>query len=287
MLRSSNILKINSINNFEQLFIFFGLPVLFLLLIMKLTFLITINFHKNSINNKKIFNKTKIIILSFSLWFLVQFCLFLLPVQEMVININFLDLESLPMLSLISILHLFICFSFLSRNNNQIMKLMRFTILSIIIVAIILQFNFTIIKISLPSINNFVSVLILVFFYYWLGFFSWKIFSDNLFTIFNLIKKTWVTLFSNSSLPNIINKQFPVKAYTKTKIIILTWQFKKQMFTNFYHQVSITDNNKKLLIAIFKKNLTYFLSAQLTLLITKTIQDLKTLINGWKMALIQ
>ncbi len=29
MLRSSNILKINSINNFEQLFIFFGLPVLF------------------------------------------------------------------------------------------------------------------------------------------------------------------------------------------------------------------------------------------------------------------
>lgn len=59
------------------------------------------------------------------------------------------------------------------------------------------------------------------------------------------------------------------------------------MFTNFDHQVFITDNNKKLLIAIFKKNLTYFLSAQLTLLITKTIQDLKTLINGWKMALIQ
>lgn len=287
MLRSSNILKINSINSFEQLFIFFGLPVLFLLLIMKLSFLITINFHKNSINNKKIFNKTKTIMLQFSLWFLAQFFLFLLPIQEMVINIHFLDLENLPLLSLISILHLVICFSFLS-HNNQIMKVMRFTILSIIVIAIILQFNFTMIKLSLPSINNFVSLLILVFFYYWLCFFSWKMFSDNLFTIFNLMKKTRVTLFSNSSLSNMINKQFPVKLYTKTKIIILTWQFKKQLFTNFQYQISIIDDdNKNILIAIYKKNLTYFLSAQLTTLITKTIQYLKTLISGWKMALIQ
>ena len=287
MLRSSNILKVNSINNFEQLFIFFGLPILFLCLIMKLTFLITINFHKNIINNKKIFNKTKTIIFQFSLWFLAHFFLFLLPIQEMVISIHFLDLESLLLLSLISILYLVICFSFLT-NNNKIMKIMCFTILSIIVIFIILQFNFTMIKVLLPSIDNFALLLILMFFYYWLGFFSWKMFSNNLFTIFNLMKKTWVTLFSNSSLPNMFNKQFSVKAYTKTKIIILTWQFKKQLITNFDYQISITDdNNKKLLIAIYKKNLTFFLSAQLTTLITKTIQDLKILINGWKMALIQ
>lgn len=287
MLYRSNVLKINSINNFEQLIIFFGLPVLFLLLIMKLTFLITINFHKNSINNK-IFNKTKTIILQFSLWFLAQFFLFLLPIQEMVINIDFLDLETLPLLSIISILHLVICFSFLSHNHNQVLKVMRFTVLSIIIVAIILQFNFTIIKISLPSIDNFFSLLALVFFYYWLIFFFWKMFRDNLFTIFHLLKKTWITIFTNSSLTNIFAKQLPVKAYTKTKIILLTWQFERQLFTNFECRFVINDyNNKKLLVAIYKKNLTYFLSAQLTTLITKTIQDLKTLINGWKMALMQ
>lgn len=288
MLRNDNFPKINSINNFEQLIIFFGLPVLFLLLIMKFTFLITINFHKNSINNNKMFNKTKIIILQFCLWFLAQIFLFFLPIQEMVINIYFLYFQTLSLLSLISILHLIICFTFFSHKNNQIIKVMRFSILSIVIIAIILQFNFTMIRISLLSIDNLFSFLILIFFYYWLFFFSWKMFSDNLFTIFNLMKKTWITLFTNSSLPNMIDKQLPVKTYTKTKIIILTWQFECQLFTNFDHQISITDyNNKKLLIAIYKKNLTYFLRAQLTTLITKTIQDLKTLINGWKMVLIQ
>ncbi len=289
MLHNSNILKINSINNFEQLFIYLVLPVLFLLLIMKVSFLITINFHKKSINNNnKIFNKTKTIILQFSLWFLAQFFLFLLPIQEIVINIHFFDLETLRLLSLISILHLIICFSFFSHNNNQLIKTMRFTILSIIVIAIILQFNFTMIKISLPSISNVVSLVTLLFFYYWLFFFLWKMFSNNLFTIFNLMKKTWITLFTNSSLPNIIDKQLPVKTYTKTKIIVLTWQFEHQLFINFDYQISITDyHNKKVLIATYKKNLTYFLSAQLTMLISKTIQDLKTLINGWKMSLIQ
>lgn len=288
MLHDTNISKINSINNFEQLFIYFVLSVLFLLLIMKVSFLITINFHKKSINNNKIFNKTKTIILQFSLWFLAQFFLFLLPIQEIVINIHFFDLETLRLLSLISILHLVICFSFFSHNNNQIIKTMRFTILSIIVIAIILQFNFTMIKISLPSISNVVSLVTLLFFYYWLFFFLWKMFSNNLFTIFNLMKKTWITLFTNSSLPNIIDKQLPIKTYTKTKIIILTWQFERQLFTNYDNQISITDyHNKKLLIATYKKNLTYFLSAQLTMLISKTIQDLKTLINGWKMSLIQ
>lgn len=284
----NNILKINSINNFEQLLIYFLLPVLFLLLIMKLSFLITINFHRKSINNNKIFNKTKTIILQFSLWFLAQFFLFLLPIQEIVININFLDLEALRLLSLISILHLIICFSFFSHNNNQIIKTMRFTLLSIIVIAIILQFNFTMIKISLPSISNVISLVTLLFFYYWLFFFLWKMFSNNLFTIFNLMKKTWITLFTNSALPNVIDKQLPVKTYTKTKIIILTWQFELQLFTDFDYQASITDYyNKKLLIITHKKNLIYFLSAQLTVLISKTIQDLKTLINGWKMSLIQ
>lgn len=52
MLRSSNILKINSINNFEQLFIFLVYQFFFTFN-YEINFLITINFHKNSINNKK------------------------------------------------------------------------------------------------------------------------------------------------------------------------------------------------------------------------------------------
>lgn len=288
MLHNSNISKINSINNFEYLFIFFLLPVMFLLLIMKISFLITISFHKKSINiNNKIFNKSKTIIFQFILWFLAQFFLFSLPVKEIVINIHFLDLTTLRLLSIISILQLIICLSFFS-DNNQLIKIMRFTILWIIVIAINLQFNFTMIKLSLPLINNVISASILVFFYYWLFFFLWKMFSNNLFTIFNLIKKTWITLFTNSSLPNIIDKQLPVKTYAKIKTIILTWQFEHQLFTNFDNQNAINDYyNKKILIAIYKKNLTYFLSARLTMLISKTIQDLKILINGWKMALIQ
>lgn len=287
MLYSGSIPKINNINNFNQLIVFFGLPILFLLFIMKLAFLITINFHKNNNTNNKVVIKTKIIILQFCLWFLAQLLLLLLSTQGMVINIQFLDLKTLSLLSVISILHLVICFSFFSHNNNHTIKIMRFIILSIITIAIIFQFNFTMIKISLPSINNFFSLLVLIFFYYWLFFFSWKMFSENLFTVFNLIKKSWITLFTNSALPNIIDKQLPVKkTYTKIKIIILTWQF-EQHFECQVIDSNANYNNKKILIAMYKKNLTYFLSAQLTIRITKTIQALKTLINGWKMALMQ
>ena len=67
MLYSGSIPKINNINNFNQLIVFFGLPILFLLFIMKLTFLITIHFHKNNTTNNKVVIKTKIIILQFCL----------------------------------------------------------------------------------------------------------------------------------------------------------------------------------------------------------------------------
>lgn len=277
--------KITSINNFEQLVLFFWLPILLLLLIMKFSILITINFHKNSINNNKLISKTKTIVSQFSLWFLAQICLLLLPIKELSINISIFDLQSWPVLTTITFLHLAICFSFLSNKHNQTIKIVRFTFFIAIIIAIIFQFNLTMIKLSFATAINLITLITVVLFYYMLLFCAKKMFSNNLLTVFILIKKTGYIMIIKSSFPTIIDEQQPVKIYSKVKLILLTWKFEKPNAV-INHNINNV-NNEKLLVVTYKKNLTYFLLNKLVTTSTKTIQDLKTLINGWKIRQIQ
>lgn len=285
MLHGNHVSKIASINNFEQLVLFFGLPILLLLLIMKFSILITINFHKNTRNNNKLISKTKTIVSQFSLWILAQICLLLLPIKELSININLFDLNTLPVLTIISFLHLALCFSFLSNKHNQIIKTVRFTFVVIIIFAIVIQFNLTMIKLSLATVTNLMTLITLVFFYYMLLFCTSKIFGNNLLTLFILIKKTCYIIITKTPLPTIINDQQPVKIYSKAKLILLTWKFEKQNNNNCNDINAIT--NEQLLIVTYKKSLTYFILNKLVTTTRKTIQDLKILINGWKRSVIQ
>lgn len=285
MLHTSAVSKITSINSFEQLVLFFGLPILLLLLIMKFSILITINFHKNSINNNKLISKTKTIVSQFSLWFLAQICLLLLPIKELSINISLFDLQSLPVLTTITSLHLAICFSFLSNKHNQTIKIVRFTFFIAIIIAIIFQFNLKMIKLSFATTINLMTLITVVLFYYMLLFCAKKMFANNLLTVFILIKKTGYIMIIKSPFPTIIDDQQPVKIYSKVKLILLTWKFEKPIV--IVNNNINTFNNEKLLVITYKKNLTYFLLNKLVTTSTKTIQDLKTLINGWKIRQIQ
>lgn len=284
MLHFNNIAIFNNINNFEHLVIFFVIPILILLLIMKCAFLITINYHKITINNANLINKTKTIILQFGLWFLAQCCLFFLPIKEIVININLFDLSVLPLLTLISLLHLAICVSFISNKNNQSVKIIRCAIFVVIVIAIILQFNFTMVKVSWPIANSLTSIVMNVIVYYGLMFLSWKMFNDNFLAIFALIHKTWKTITEKSTIPIMIDKQLPLPSYNKIQLIILTWQF--EHLSSINNNSKAQQDNKKVLIITYKKNLAYFLSAKMTTS-KKTNQDLTTLVNGWLICQIQ
>ncbi|MGL5268854.1 MAG: hypothetical protein ACRC8P_03775 [Spiroplasma sp.] len=187
--------------------------------------------------------------------------------------------------TLILLLHLIICISFLIKTNEKIkiwnnLFNLKFIILITIICSQLLFLTWELHKILFANNSNFLWIII---FHSIFLFMTFKVGNQTLLLFKYLIFSTCKILITKKSDNFYFNQKKIFTFYSKMEAITNLWNFKNLKTTKEMNLTNIKEKSKK----IIKNNLIIFIIACNNLFSKNIIKTQKHIINGWKNSLIE